>query len=1317
VGKVGNNNMFLLSIVAKASSMQKLRVNRLHNNNLVCDCHLAWLAKWLRAHPTLALFAKCHDPPHLRAVEIAELQESDFTCNGVPSAQVQQPAQDCIIPPVCPSKCVCTDTIVDCRDKGLTDLPANIPESTTELRLEQNQITEIRSKVFAELKKLRRIDLSNNQISRVAADAFVGLENLNSLVLYGNKIDDLPPGIFNGLVSLQLLLLNANRITCVRDDTFKDLHSLNLLSLYDNKIQSLANATFTPLKNIQTLHLARNPFICDCNLRWLSEYLHSHPIETSGARCESPRRMNRKKIGVIRHSKFKCKGSEEYRTKKAGKCVIDNDCPEECECEGTVVDCTARKLTMIPEKLPSYATEIKLGDNEIEKVEAVGAFEKLSMLKKLDLRNNRINEVGDKAFEGAVNLEDLTLTENKISTLNDGMFHGLRNLKTLMLRTNKIGCISNKTFVELENLRLVSLYDNQIRCIQPGSFDRLKYLSNLNLLTNPFNCNCHLNWLGDWLQKKNIVSGNPRCETPSAFQNSPIQDLKPTDFKCETVSNEVGCHSGPPPCCTNEGLEDCTKNQVNKMLQQPPENCDENDSEESCDPRSYCPPGCKCTGTEVRCSHQNMKTLPIQIPLDTTELYLDSNGLEQLPPGLHRLTKLQSLDLSNNGLVSLPEDAFANLTQLHTLILSYNKLQCVQQKTFSGLANLKVLSLHGNDLSSIPYGAFNDMVSLTHLALGNNPLYCDCNLKWLSDWIKEGYKEPGIAACQGPEGMGNNLLLTTPSFKFQCYEKADPTILAKCNVCYTYPCQHSGTCHLVGFKQYRCECPASYHGEHCEHEIDACFGNPCDNGGTCKVLDDYGRFSCDCPRGFEGDRCETNINDCVDHRCQNNASCVDEVERYSCACEQGYTGEHCEKKVSYCVDFNPCANGARCRDLNTDYQCQCPNGFEGRNCTTNINDCQSHICQNGASCEDGLDSYKCICPRGYSGRYCEIAPMILVEYPQSSVCQEHDCKNGGLCFQPPGSPEYICKCPPGFDGKKCEKLSSISFKEKDAYVELSSLTHQPKTNVTIVVSTEKKQGVIMYHGFDQHLAVEVFRGRIRVSYDIGNYPVSTMFSYEQISDGQQHTIELLLNGKNLTMVIDGGSSRTIINEGDRTEMEMDEPMYVGGLPADVKDGAFKKWHIRDTDSFIGCFHKLYVNGRMVDFSMGLTRYKLIPGCPNGEKADPCDAHMCKFGSCTPLEGMSYKCRCRKGYSGAMCDVEPTCQSEEFREVYADPNTGCKTRKKVKHRRCNGTCNGNRWCCEPKKIKTRRVWLFCEDGSNYIHEMPVIRKCGCNKCDG
>jgi hypothetical protein len=119
--------------------------------------------------------------------------------------------------------------------------------------MEQNYITEIPAKAFANYRRLRRIDLSNNNISKIAHDAFSGLKTLNSLVLYGNKIKELPAGVFKGLTSLQLLLLNANEISCIRKDSFRDLSSLSLLSLYDNNIQSLPNGTFDSLRQIQTM--------------------------------------------------------------------------------------------------------------------------------------------------------------------------------------------------------------------------------------------------------------------------------------------------------------------------------------------------------------------------------------------------------------------------------------------------------------------------------------------------------------------------------------------------------------------------------------------------------------------------------------------------------------------------------------------------------------------------------------------------------------------------------------------------------------------------------------------------------------------------------------------------------------------------------------------------------------------------------------------------------------------------------------------------------------------------------------------------------
>ncbi len=57
-------------------------VSRIADNLLVCNCHLSWLARWLRMHPTLALFTKCSAPAQYKNVEIAELQEANFKCEG-----------------------------------------------------------------------------------------------------------------------------------------------------------------------------------------------------------------------------------------------------------------------------------------------------------------------------------------------------------------------------------------------------------------------------------------------------------------------------------------------------------------------------------------------------------------------------------------------------------------------------------------------------------------------------------------------------------------------------------------------------------------------------------------------------------------------------------------------------------------------------------------------------------------------------------------------------------------------------------------------------------------------------------------------------------------------------------------------------------------------------------------------------------------------------------------------------------------------------------------------------------------------------------
>lgn len=88
-------------------------------------------------------------------------------------------------------------------------------------------------------------------------------------------------------------------------------------------------------------------------------------------------------------------------------------------------------------------------------------------------------------------------------------------------------------------------------------------------------------------------------------------------------------------------------------------------------------------------------------------------------------------------------------------------------------------------------------------------------------------------------GVLKLLINRRPFFRAASQQPAE--VLAKCDLCYTSPCQNGGFCETLPDRQFRCKCTPGYHGDWCEHKIDACYGNPCRNAGTCKVLEE-GRF-------------------------------------------------------------------------------------------------------------------------------------------------------------------------------------------------------------------------------------------------------------------------------------------------------------------------------------------------------------------------------------------------------------------------------------------------------------------------------------------
>lgn len=369
--------------------------------------------------------------------------------------------------------------------------------------------------------------------------------------------------------------------------------------------------------------------------------------------------------------------------------------------------------------------------------------------------------------------------------------------------------------------------------------------------------------------------------------------------------------------------------------------------------------------------------------------------------------------------------------------------------------------------------------------------------------------------------------------------------------------------------------------------------------------------------------CETNIDDCVENECKNGSKCVDGVNTYTCDCLPGYRGRFCDEKFEWCssAELNPCANEATCIPVNSnapDYICECKSGWSGRNCTENVNDCDGHLCQNGAKCVDGMNTYSCQCANGFSGQFCEQAPQMpeIEQLAKTSPCQQSDCVHG-VCFQPnSNSTEYYCKCSTGYMGKRCDILSSISFHSGQAYLQFDPLDSETAgdLNVTLDLATSAEFGILLYAGQNKrqraneegklvnpalnqhHLAVELYRGRVRVSLNLANHSTATMFSYELVNDGVYHEIQMRLKGKTFTMRVDGGKMRSIKSEAISDVLLMGAPLFIGGLSTDYSSFAVKHRHVWHKHSFLGCMRALQLNGQLLDIQMTTGQQRVTPGC-------------------------------------------------------------------------------------------------------------------------
>ncbi|KAM9804469.1 nyctalopin [Neosynchiropus ocellatus] len=332
--------------------------------------------------------------------------------------------------------------------------------------------------------------------------------------------------------------LDKNRLKFLSERAFGTLPSLKSLSLDHNNISFITPGAFKGLPNLVELKMAHNEYI---------SYLHTRTFT----------------------------GLKKLVRLDLSDCNLFN-IPDRIFIEQTALKellCFQNNFRRIPGAIRGMEnlTHIYLERNKIEAV-AYNSLLGLGSLKYLNLQENRINVIHDQAFQDLVRLENFYLNDNLLSDLPRLAFKGLSRLKMLNLGGNQLTNVSKTWFSDLTELEILYLDRNQLLNIEEGTFENLTslitlhlnsnnlttlplpvfqpiyFLGRLYLFKNPWECDCAMEWLKDWMESYNLVRDIP-CASPSSVAGMDLSEVvftkvngtcvDPGELNLTTVSSEI----------------------------------------------------------------------------------------------------------------------------------------------------------------------------------------------------------------------------------------------------------------------------------------------------------------------------------------------------------------------------------------------------------------------------------------------------------------------------------------------------------------------------------------------------------------------------------------------------------------------------------------------------------------------------------------------------------------------------------------------------------------------------------------------------------
>ncbi|CDQ90886.1 unnamed protein product [Oncorhynchus mykiss] len=192
----------------------------------------------------------------------------------------------------------------------LSSIPAGLPASLEELRLDDNRINTIPTHAFRGLASLRRLVLDGNLLAntRIADDTFSRLANLTELSLVRNALQ--APPINLPSTHLMRLHLQDNGLIHVPRGTLDGMRRLQRLDLSGNNLTTLPRGLLRDTDGLELLLLRGNPWYCGCNLHWLHAWLYGRgaAVTVRGLTCHGPEAVRGQALRDLSGLMDQCEG-------------------------------------------------------------------------------------------------------------------------------------------------------------------------------------------------------------------------------------------------------------------------------------------------------------------------------------------------------------------------------------------------------------------------------------------------------------------------------------------------------------------------------------------------------------------------------------------------------------------------------------------------------------------------------------------------------------------------------------------------------------------------------------------------------------------------------------------------------------------------------------------------------------------------------------------------------------------------------------------------------------------------------------------------